>query len=206
MTGPYDVWVFYLRMKLHFRGQVDYFQHNLSQRFSRDAFCLRRDRVFFERLWEEHRQDSGRFMLSCFVGLKQTSGDIYVRDMLDDEHYQGQWKRFQKAEESLLGSFKNDLMMLLRREPDHTLKSAIKTTDKRLPLLIRRLLTYDFGIESYVILNKVVPVNGLYMKNYELDPRVSRVCSTASRYAPFINIPDDLVKQTIREVSKLEGI
>lgn len=204
MKGPFDVWVMYLRLKLHFKCQAEYFDYSIIPNFTRDAYLNRRDRRFFERIWDKYGKDSHRFMLSCFVGLKVTPGDMYVHTMLDDPHYEKMWTRYQSVEDSLINQFRKDLTQLIRKDKSKSLKNAIRKDDKRLPFLLRRVLTYDFAIESYVILNSVLPVNDLYSRDYEMDPRVSRVCRTAERYAPFIRISESLVKQTLKEICALE--
>ena len=206
MEGPFDVWVMYLRLKLHFQGTMGYFDYSGTVKsLTRDAYLVRKDRKFFERMFELYGSDSDRFMLSCFVGLKHQVSELYIYTMLDDTHYEKMWRRFQKVEGSLIEAFRTDLIALLRNDTEHSLKHAIRTEDTRLPLILRRALRYDFGIESYVILNTVVPVNELYLKDYELDPRVGRLCSVAEMYKGFIRIPCELVRKTIKEVCLIES-
>lgn len=206
MKSPFDVWIMYLRLKLHFSGTLGYFDYDGAPKgMSIDAYRKRHDRHFFERIWEEYGTDSKRFLLSSFVALKRSPSELYVHEMLEDVHYEEQWKRFQKVENGLSKSFQTDLQKLIRKDKQKSLKNCIRPAGSSLPLLLRRVHSFDFNIESYVILNKVVKVNGLYQKEYTIDPRTGRLCSIAESYAPFIQIDERKVKQIIQEVSELES-
>lgn len=204
---PYDVWKTFVRLKLHFSGTLDYrnYSGNLTARLTRDAYLKRRDRRLFERLLEEYGSDVNRYMLSCFVGMKQAPSEIVSATIVDTSIYGESWKRFQKVEGNILETFRQDLRETIRRDPTKTLKGAIRSNDKRLPLLLRRVLTYDFNIESFICLNRVVPVNSVYERIYDLDPRVSRLMTISNSYDTFVKIESEVIRDSIREISKMES-
>lgn len=201
---PYDVWVTYLRLKLHFQSQVGYFDYDGALKtLSLDAYQKRKDRQLFERISKKYGDDSKRFLLSTFVALKTNPSDLYIHEILDDPHYDEQWVRFQKVEASLSRALRMDLTTCLRKTSDGSLKTAMRP-DNDIPMLLRRTATYDLNIESYVMINKVIPINETYRKTFNIDPRVQKICTTASSYAPFVQVDTDVVKRIIKEVSESE--
>lgn len=202
--NPYDVWVTYLRLKLHFQSKMDYFKYNHSSTWPIDAFQKRKDRQLFERICKKYGDDSKRFLLSAFVALKTNPADLYIHEVLDDSHYDEQWIRFQAAEASLSRTLKQDLTLCLRKTPDGSLKTAMRP-DNGIPMILRRTANYDVNIETYVMLNKVIPINETYKRKFEIDPRVQKICSTADSYAPFVQVDENAIKQIIRETSATEN-
>lgn len=202
--NPYDVWVTYLRLKLHFQSKMGYFDYDVAPKtLSIDAYQKRTDRQLFERIYKKYGDDSKRFLLSAFVALKTNPADLYVHEILDDPHYDEQWIRFQAAEASLSRTLKQDLTACLRKTPDGSLKTAMRP-DNGIPMILRRTANYEFNIESYVLINMVIPINETYRKTFAIDPRVQKICTTASSYAPFLQFDGGVVKRIIKDVSEVE--
>lgn len=199
---PFDIWVTYVRMKLHFRSQMEYFRYDgVVNTLTIDAYRKRKDRGLFERIYKKYGDESKQFLLSSFVGLKHNPADLYVYDMLDDTHYEEQWARFRRVSSSLSRTLRHDLIKCLRKAK--TLKSAMRP-DNGVPILLRMVASYDINIETYVMLNKVIPINETYKRKFEIDPRVQKICSTADSYAPFVQVDEDAIKQIIRDTSAIE--
>lgn len=202
--GPVSIWRMYLALKLHFKGNMDYFKYGgKANTLSVDAFLKRKDRGLFERIYKRHKGDSKRFLLSCFVSLKRNPQDLYIHEMLDDEHYEESWKRFLRVESSLSNTFKTDILALLRKTKDGCIKTAIKP-EQDMPQLLRMLFMGSINVETYVMLNKIVPFNELYRKTYPYDPRVQILCTVCKYYDPFLNIDLCQVKKILSELSEQE--
>lgn len=205
--GPFSVWKMYLLLKLHFKGNMDYFRYNgESKSLSIDAFTTRKDRQFFERIHKKYKDDSKKFLLSCFVSLKRNPGDLYVHEMLDDEQYEEQWKRFQKVEVSLSRTFREDLVKLIRKSSTKDLKETLRAEENTPSLLLKQMFVGSFNIESYVILNKIVPVNQRYKTLFPYDPRVQNITNVCQFYDPFVNVDTEQSKQILREVVTQESL
>lgn len=202
--GPVAIWRTYLSLKLHFKGNMDYFKYGgKTESLTLDAFLKRKDRGFFERIHKRYKEDYKRFLLSCFVSLKRNPGDLYVHEMLDDEHYEESWKRFLRVESSLSNTFKTDLLNLLRKTKDGCVKTSIRPTEE-MPVLLKMVFVGSFNIESYVILNKIVPFNELYRNEYPYDPRVQILCNVCKYYDPFLNVDLQQVQTILKDLSEQE--
>lgn len=194
----------YVSLKLHFKGTMDYFKYGgNSNSLSLDAFINRKDRHFFERIYNTHKEDSKRFLLSSFVSLKRNPSDLYVHEILEDEHYEKSWRRFQRVESVLSLTFREDLTKLVRMAGGD-LKKAIRC-DGGMSLVLKNMFNGTMNIESYVILNKIVDVNKVYVKEYPYDPRVNILNSVCLGYDPFVQVDLNMVKQIIKDVVSMES-
>lgn len=185
MHDPYDVYVMYLSMMNHFRGDgYDYFKYNGKIRTSKDSFLQRNDRYFFEKL---ARQPNPRdWLLANLVGKsKFWIGDNDAQQVYDVwvSHIEG-----------LAYRYETDLRNL------DDLDEALKVEDGRHPILLRLLLQKKVCIETLIILNELVNFVPYWNKRLARDPVWDKYSFLMRKYKPFLEVDINRYKQITLKV------
>jgi hypothetical protein len=187
MTG-FDVYKLYLSVKLHFTtDNYNFFQYQGKTNASKVSFDKRKDKYFFDKLANKYNQEA---LIEYFVSQFATQQDVWVGNIVkgQGEKTYYSWK---KKTQSLQQTFTEELDILLSliTEPyssnfDTLFKCNLDSTH---PLILRTYFKKTIGLETLVIINKVLPFISNLDKELS-DPIWSTTKNKILRYSPFLHV------------------
>lgn len=187
MTG-YDVYKLYLSVKLHFTtDNYNFFQYQGKTNASKVTFDKRKDRYFFDKLANKYNQEA---LIEYFVSQFVTQQDVWVGDIVKgqgEKNYYSWKKKTQSLQETFTKEL-DDLLSLIQ-EPyqnnfDKLFQCNLGSTH---PLILRAYFKKTIGLETLVIINKVLP----FIKDLDKqlsDPMWLTTKNKILRYAPFLHV------------------
>lgn len=181
----FETYKHYLALKRHFTSKsYDFFKYNGAVKAGRTTFEARKDRYFFHKLSKQKNVTD--FLLAIFVyGDK----DMWVGDIVNNEESEQIYLKWRRVKESLTQTFKNDLDRL-----DDNLPMNFLPQDGQHPPLLRKLLSKEIHIETFIILNDLIRFSSLWNRKIEdtiIWPEVREKCK---KYQPFLSYDKDKYK------------
>jgi len=146
---PYDVYKYYMAMKLHFESDsYEAPKYNYKTSAKPQAFFKRRDKYHFAKLGRKF--DEPEELINFFTAQFTASDKSWVGDMLQDEEKYVEWQRRQQ---SLSYNFEQDLNKLA--EEADAFDDLLKIQEGNYPLVIEKFLQDEISIETVVILDQL---------------------------------------------------
>jgi len=146
---PYDVYKYYMAMKLHFESDsYEAPKYNYKTSAKPQAFFKRRDKYHFAKLGRKF--DEPEELINFFTAQFTTSDKSWVGDMLQDEEKYVEWQRRQQ---SLSYNFEQDINKLA--EEADAFDDLLKIQEGNYPLVIEKFLQDEISLETVVILDQL---------------------------------------------------
>jgi len=147
---PYDVYKYYMAMKLHFESDsYEAPKYNYKTSARPQSFFKRRDKYHFAKLGRKF--DEPQELINFFTAQFTASDKTWVGDMLQDEEKYTEWQRRQQ---SLSYNFEQDINKLA--EEADTFDELLKTREgNNYPLVIEKFLQDEISLETVVILDRL---------------------------------------------------
>jgi len=147
---PYDVYKYYMAMKLHFESDsYEAPKYNYKTSARPQSFFKRRDKYHFAKLGRKF--DEPEELINFFTAQFTASDKTWVGDMLQDEEKYTEWQRRQQ---SLSYNFEQDINKLA--EEADTFDELLETREgNNYPLVIERFLQDEISLETVVILDRL---------------------------------------------------
>jgi hypothetical protein len=193
MLTPYDVYVLYLSLKLHFTDpNYDFFKYSGKVRAKKESFNKRKDRYFFEKLSRKTEEKQiVEFFVSNFIESSDPS-KMWVGELKNkgEENYIN-WKA---RVQSLSYIFNQDLKRLTE---DCHLFEALTTKSNSHPKILKYYLSNKISLETIVIFDSLT----FFMSKLNCDdPILSIIILKVNKYKPFLSYNKDNFIKTIRSV------
>lgn len=194
MDRTYEVYRYYLALKLHFTtDKYDVIKQQGRVRASKQSFYKRKDMISLRKVAEQYTdKEIVDFLVSNF-----TSGDRWGG--LFDIEAKNRYVKWKKRIESLSYVFEGELKELIAR--CQVYKECFDIKDKQHPLILKMYLQGTLSIETLIILNKLTAFIEKFDNELSGDivwPDVSRIMK---KYEPFLAINlekyDRILRRTI---------
>ena len=194
MDRTYEVYRYYLALKLHFTtDKYDVIKQQGRVRASKQAFYKRKDLLSLRKVAEQYTdQEIVDFLVSNF-----TSGDRWGG--LFDVEAKNRYANWKKRIESLSYVFENEVRELLTKTS--SIEECFNVNAGQHPVVLKMYLQGKVSIETLIILNKLIKFVERFDKELSGDivwPDVSRVMK---KYDPFLSINlekyDRILRRTI---------
>jgi len=193
MIDPYDVFKYYMAIKLHF-GSREYncIQYHYKTSATQKSFYQRKDRYHFAKLGRKF-DDTGTmidFMVSQFINQKEWVGDMLGKE--SDRIY----SEYRKRHESLTYLFEQDLRQLAEKVDAFDDLFCVPDTSPY-PRVVAEHMAGSVLLESVVILNKLTGFMKL-ADNSVSDPIVWPGLSRLIRqYDSFVSVDKDAARKKV---------
>jgi len=147
---PYDVYKYYMAMKLHFESDsYEAPKYNYKTSARPQSFFKRRDKYHFAKLGRKF--DEPKELIDFFTAQFTASDKTWVGDMLQDEEKYTDW---QKRQQSLSYNFEQDINKLA--EEAGAFDEMLETREgNNYPLVIEMFLQDEISLETVVILDRL---------------------------------------------------
>jgi len=192
---PHETFKTYLALKRHFSSDnYDFHKYNGKIKASIDAFHKRKDRLFFEKLSRQKKDDEVvDFFVSNFVSATDPSS-LWIGDIIKNgnEKYL-EWK---KKRQSLTYVFESDLRNVFA---GNNFLDYLKIEGGKHPKILKEYLSGKLTLETLVILDQMIN----YKKKFDgtlIDPIWELVSKKIENYSPFLVLELDKYKDILRKV------
>ena len=146
---PYDVYKYYMAMKLHFESDsYEAPKYNYKTSAKPQSFFKRRDKYHFAKLGRKF--DEPEELINFFTAQFTATDKSWVGDMLQDEEKYVEWQRRQQ---SLSYNFEQDINKLA--EEADAFDDLLKIQEGNYPLVIEKFLQDEISLETVVILDQL---------------------------------------------------
>ena len=148
---PYDVYKYYMAMKLHFESEsYEAPKYNYKTSAKPQSFFKRRDKYHFAKLGRKF--DEPNELIDFFTAQFTASDKSWVGDMLQDEEKYTEW---QKRQQSLTYNFEQDINKLAE-EAGGTFDDIFTILEgNNYPLVIEKYMQEEITLETVVILDRL---------------------------------------------------
>ena len=189
---PYDVYKYYMAMKLHFESDTyDAVKYNYKTSAKPQSFFKRRDKYHFAKLGRKF--DTPKELIQFFVAQFTKGDTTWVGNMLNDEEQFTDWS---KKVQALSYTFENDINTLTEKVDSFDQLFEI-TSDSPYPLVVNAYLQGDITLETVVILNQITG----FMKQADKNVNDTIVWPDVSRrirkYGTFLSFNTERIKNII---------
>jgi hypothetical protein len=187
MTG-FDAYKMYLGIKSHFaQPTYSYVKYQGNVRANEVSFNKRNDRYFFEKL--SKKTDLLNFLLANFL-----EGDIWVRDLLNDES-ENRYVQWQRRAQSLTYNFEKELSGI-----SGNFKSYFVVRGGQHPQLLKEFRQGNISVETLTILNDLLnffPYWDEKISDNIIWPKTRDKCI---KYAEFIKYDKLKMKRIVKDI------
>ena len=192
----YDLYATYQAVKLHFTSKTyNYFQYDGRTRVSKDSFCKRRDRFFFQKLARKIKtEDLVEFLVSNFI----VHGDTWSKKLLEPEA-QSTYMDWQKRVESLSYLFKTDVDKILQAGD---IEKAFTVKDGQWPDVLTMFTQHEISIETMVILNNIIRYLDKWDRQITDDVVYPKIALKIRKYGAFLSVDVDQMKKVLKSALK----
>lgn len=193
---PHEVYKTFLAVKQHFCNDTyDYKKYNGKIKGSIESFHKRKDRIFFEKLSRQKKDNEILdFFVSNFV-IADNSSSVWMPDIIQygNENY----IEWQKRQQSLSYLFEQDLNKLTEK---HHLLDVIKIENKRHPIIVKELLSGNIMIETVIILNSILNFQKTFDEEL-IDPIWEMISKKMKKYSSFLQFDRSKFVDILRQVA-----
>ncbi|HAW03256.1 MAG TPA: hypothetical protein DCW83_01140 [Saprospirales bacterium] len=183
MSDPFESYMLYNALKLHFESSYDAVKYNFKSNVTPSSFFKRKDKYFFAKLAKKYNGELKDFYISQFINTEK-----YVGDMMDEEADQN-YKDYKRIQESIHRVFSIDINRLT--EENVPFDYLFKASDNAHPLVVKLWLREEISLETVVILNAIFKFIDRESKNISdtiIWPDTRRLIE---KYEPFVNFNRD---------------
>jgi hypothetical protein len=197
--NSYEAYTLYLAIKLHFTSDsYDFYRHNAKVNSTFNTFLKRNDRFFFHKLTTKYNKEE---MLEYFVCNFFHNSKTWIGNLVraDGETNYTKWKKFNQ---SFTYNFRNDCL-LLRNIIDAdrvSFDDMFRVYNGQHPRLLRLLLSEQIGVQTFVILDKILS----FCKNWDKEIAETIIWPEKSfkvaKLKPFVNFNLTKCKFIMKEI------
>ena len=183
MSDPFESYMLYNALKLHFESSYDAVKYNFKSNVTPNSFFKRKDKYFFAKLGRKHNGELKDYYVANFK-----AGKSYIGDMMDEEGEQN-YREHKRIQESIHRVFSIDINRLT--EENVSFDYLFKTGDNAHPLVVKLWLQEEISLETVVILNAIFKFIDRESKNISdtiVWPDTRRLIE---KYEPFVNFNRD---------------
>ena len=194
MNG-FEAYKTYLGLKLHFsEPSYDFSKYNGKVKASVASFNNRKDRLFFERLSTQKKDNEIiDFFVSNFTSLDDPS-KLWIGDIIRDGNKN--YIEWQKRIQSLSYIFEQELKNVFEGK---NFLDLIEIKGNRHPQIFKEYLMKNISLESLVILDKILKITEKF-DPVLLDPVWELNSNKIKKYSSLLKIESQKYKDIIRKV------
>ena len=192
-VNPFETYKSYLGLKNHFtRENYDYHKYCGKSRASLKSFYRRKDRMFFERLSRQKKDNEVLdFFVSNFVSTTDPQTLWIGEIMRNGEKEYTDWKR------------KVQSLSYVFRDESENIFSSNKVDDvfdcsDGHPIILKMFLNDEVSIETMVIYDKILKYTSDFDKKLK-DPVWETVSLKIKKYSSFLNIDVNNYKKILKK-------
>lgn len=183
----FEAYKLYVSLKKHFSDiKYDYFKYNGKIKLSYDSYKKRNDKIFFQKL--SKHENLKHFLVSNFV----EDGTLWVKNLAYSEQAEQIYKNWNKKQQSLTYTLKNDLKLL-----DENFNNNFIINDNGHPILLKLYLGKKINIETICILLEITGAMRIWDVKLEYDPIWITEKNKIIKYTPFIKYDKDKTKKLV---------
>jgi hypothetical protein len=193
-VNPFETYKSYLGLKNHFtRENYDYHKYCGKSRASLKSFYRRKDRMFFERLSRQKKDNEVLdFFVSNFVSTTDPQTLWIGEIMRNGEKEYTDWKR------------KVQSLSYVFRDESENIFSSNKVDDvfdcsDGHPIILKMFLNDEVSIETMVIYDKILKYASDFDKKLK-DPVWETVSLKIKKYSSFLNIDVNNYKKILKKI------
>jgi hypothetical protein len=193
-VNPFETYKSYLGLKNHFtRENYDYHKYCGKSRASLKSFYRRKDRIFFERLSRQKKDNEVLdFFVSNFVSTTDPQTLWIGEIMRNGEKEYTDWKR------------KVQSLSYVFRDESENIFSSNKVDDvfdcsNGHPIILKMFLNDEVSIETMVIYDKILKYASDFDKKLK-DPVWETVSLKIKKYSSFLNIDVNNYKKILKKI------
>lgn len=194
MNG-FEAYKTYLGLKLHFsEPSYDFSKYNGKVKASVASFNNRKDRLFFERLSTQKKDNEIiDFFVSNFTSLDDPS-KLWIGDIIRDGNKN--YIEWQKRIQSLSYIFEQELKNVFEGK---NFLDLIEIKGNRHPQIFKEYLMKNLSLETLVILDKILKITEKF-DPVLLDPVWELNSNKIKKYSSLLKIESQKYKDIIRKV------
>lgn len=182
---PFECYCEYVSLKNHFsQPSYDYFKYNGKTRLKPESFKNRKDKIFFEKLAKH--SDVHKYLLAN-LSLNEK---LWIRDLAYSEDAERIYQEWNKRQQSLTYSFKQDISKL---DVDFDKNFIVK--DNQHPILLNIFLSGEISLETICILLDITHAKKYWDINLKYDLVWDMLSQKVRKYTPFIQYDKDKFKK-----------
>ena len=193
-VNPFETYKSYLGLKNHFtRENYDYHKYCGKSRASLKSFYRRKDRMFFERLSRQKKDNEVLdFFVSNFVSTTDPQTLWIGEIMRNGEEEYTNWKR------------KVQSLSYVFRDESENIFSSNKVDDvfdcsNGHPIILKMFLNDEVSIETMVIYDKILKYTFDFDKKLK-DPVWETVSLKIKKYSSFLDIDVNNYKKILKKI------
>jgi len=194
-VNGFEAYKTYLGLKLHFsEPSYDFSKYNGKVKASVASFNNRKDRLFFERLSTQKKDNEIiDFFVSNFTSLDDPS-KLWIGDIIRDGNKN--YIEWQKRIQSLSYIFEQELKNVFEGK---NFLDLIEIKGNRHPQIFKEYLMKNISLESLVILDKILKITEKF-DPVLLDPVWELNSNKIKKYSSLLKIESQKYKDIIRKV------
>jgi hypothetical protein len=194
-VNGFEAYKTYLGLKLHFsEPSYDFSKYNGKVKASVASFNNRKDRLFFERLSTQKKDNEIiDFFVSNFTSLDDPS-KLWIGDIIRDGNKN--YIEWQKRIQSLSYIFEQELKNVFEGK---NFLDLIEIKGNRHPQIFKEYLMKNLSLESLVILDKILKITEKF-DPVLLDPVWELNSNKIKKYSSLLKIESQKYKDIIRKV------
>jgi hypothetical protein len=194
-VNGFEAYKTYLGLKLHFsEPSYDFSKYNGKVKASVASFNNRKDRLFFERLSTQKKDNEIiDFFVSNFTSLDDPS-KLWIGDIIRDGNKN--YIEWQKRIQSLSYIFEQELKNVFEGK---NFLDLIEIKGNRHPQIFKEYLMKNLSLETLVILDKILKITEKF-DPVLLDPVWELNSNKIKKYSSLLKIESQKYKDIIRKV------
>lgn len=207
MTG-FECYKMYISLKLHFsKEHYDFFMYKGKCTAKMGTFSKRNDKSFFYNIVHNYTDEE---ILSIFISNFISNPQSWIGEFIE-EHCIKIYNDWRKVTQSLQYTFIQDMkhlrdyvdyrIMYNESSIDQSNKQRFKDLFKSLngfpPHLFNIYKRNDIHIESFILLNEVIPFFNIFDRYTGIIPTWKEDKRICKKYKPFLNYNRDCIKKIV---------
>lgn len=194
MNG-FEAYKTYLGLKLHFsQPSYDFSKYNGKVKASVSSFNKRKDRLFFERLSTQKKDNEIiDFFVSNFTSLDDPS-KLWIGDIIRDGNTN--YAEWQKRIQSLSYIFEQELRAVFEGK---NFLDFIEVKGNKHPQIFKEYLIKNLSLETLVILDKILHITDKF-DPVLLDPVWELNSNKIKKYSLLLKVEPQKYKNIIRKI------
>jgi hypothetical protein len=183
-------------LKLHFTSDsYDYVKYHGKTNLSKQTFSTRKDKYSFYKLSRKYSLDELKNFLVANFLVKDIT---WVGDLLGPEGEEN-YIKWQKRNQALTYTFKNDMMYLLE---NFDRDKIFIVENGNYPVLLQEMMRNKISIETLMILENQFHFIELWSKKISDDIIWPNIKRRIMKYKPFVNYDNDTFMVQTKELLK----
>jgi hypothetical protein len=183
-------------LKLHFTSDsYDYVKYHGKTNLSKQTFSTRKDKYSFYKLSRKYSLDELKNFLVANFLVKDIT---WVGDLLGPEGEEN-YIKWQKRNQALTYTFKNDMMYLLE---NFDRDKIFIVENGNYPVLLQEMMRNKISIETVMILENQFHFIELWSKKISDDIIWPNIKRRIMKYKPFVNYDNDTFMIQTKELLK----